>query len=178
MAALDRDCPKETTVTKGSCVKKLFITLLAALPSLALADLGDSKAMSAQKYSPLNHDSSFDVVGKDGKPHPVDDFYTYYSHGDWVISQAYNAKGIAVVAMYYKASGDSLTQAEVEAILRRNRLPSFNVAGWTKLNDLDQWLAPDGRHFAMIEKFIVGGKDVIGHLGVGTIEGWKLLQAA
>jgi hypothetical protein len=73
---------------------KTLIAFLALLPTLALADLGDSRLSQRNHYP-----------------------------GDWVVTHVYNKKGIAVVADYAKRSG-YFTDQEVTQILQRNGMPT------------------------------------------------------
>jgi hypothetical protein len=76
---------------------KKLLTLLTLLPTLALADLGDSRQHPRRAY-PRN----------------------------WVVVQQYDDRGIAVKATYTLAENaqfQSFTDAEITEIFRRNGMP-------------------------------------------------------
>jgi hypothetical protein len=84
----------------------MILALAAALmPTLAFADIGDSRAVAAQKYRPFANDLS-------------GSFYWDEAFGCEVI-QSYNAKGRADAVVYVR-EGAYLTDSEVEQLLEFN----------------------------------------------------------
>jgi hypothetical protein len=118
----------------------------------ARADLGDSTQVSARKYTPLPHDTSFDVVGSDGLLHSTDDIWHYYSdNSGHVIGHIYDTHGIAVAVEYAARSGE-FTWNDVTYFVKLNGL-SCAKGYWNPIPDLDvyaNWVSKDGNYYVSI----------------------------
>jgi hypothetical protein len=141
-------------------IKRMILTaaaaiMLAAGANAALADLGDSDAISARKYRPMPHDTNFDAVGKDGLLHSTDNvWHEYFDNAGNVIGQIYDRHGIAIAVLYrLNRNGEYYNWEDIMRLIQRNGLSSTKDY-WVRMPDESNdavWSSRDGNYFLSVE---------------------------
>jgi hypothetical protein len=126
-------------------MKQKFIMMTVAAFALAIgnasAHLGWSRSEIERQYGSQLHDSNFDVVGPDGKPHRTYEFWEYYHIGSWVIEVHYDTTDHVGAIGYSRNSIDAPDAAaplndrdlqtfmQLNGVTARHKLTDFPPTG-------------------------------------------------
>jgi hypothetical protein len=94
---------------------KKLMALIAFLPTLAFANLGDTREQSNSRY---------------GEPIPIEHTsLVFYYTPDWLIMEWFNKKEIVESITYYRRDGLEITQMQMDGYCTENNAV---ISHWTK----------------------------------------------